>query len=295
VVGPIISKLVSDADVVEGFCSDLLATATVDACAHEGVPVALNPLAHRDQWGTDACSARAYSLADAIAAMLNPDAALYREMGVEPRRIHEVGVPVPAVQPGGGERLRKERGISGPLVLYLGRRQTYKGYGVLLEAARDIEASVAFVGPGPPLPDDSPRNALDIGIVSASDRDAWLDAADILVLPSSGETFGAVIVEAWSVATPVVTSDHPALRTLVEKGEGGIAVPAEPDSIGQAVSSLLEDPELRQQLGRNGQEHWRNNYTVSAVAAKHELMYRTIGAASRSHDAYATEDQDRAR
>ena len=277
IVSPAIGHLIERMDVVEGFCSDLLATATLDAARRQGIPVALTPLAHRGQWGTDPSSARAFARADAVLAMLEPDAALYREMGVDSQRIHEVGVPVKPARPGGGNSLRARLGLAENVVLYLGRRDSYKGVGALLEAAMQIKADVAFVGPGPPLPSDRPSNALDIGPVSDEERDAWLDAADLLVLPSSGETFGGVVAEAWSVETPAVTSDHPALRALVAQGGGGVSVPATPQSIAEAVTLLLEDPQLRRRMGKSGHAYWSSHYTVGSVAARHEAVYRQIG------------------
>jgi glycosyltransferase involved in cell wall biosynthesis len=269
----VISRLLEGVDVIEGFCSDLLATATVAAGRRRNVPVVLTPLAHRNQWADDVSSARAYARADAILAMLQPDAELYRELGVNPERIHEVGVPVRQVQAGCGHRLREERQLEGPLVLFLGRRDPYKGVDVLLAASAQIKGKVAIVGPGRSLPVNRPVNVLDVGPVSHEERDAWIDAANVLVLPSRGETFGSVVVEAWSAETPVVTSDHPALRTLVERGGGGLAVPARPDSLATAIRSLLEDPILCRRLGRSGYECWRSHYTTDVVTGRHEAVF----------------------
>jgi len=51
------------------------------------------------------------------------------------------------------------------------------------------------------------KHVLDAGRVSEGDKYDWLAAADLLCLPSLGETFGVVILEAWSVGTPAVVSD----------------------------------------------------------------------------------------
>jgi glycosyltransferase involved in cell wall biosynthesis len=276
VLGPTISDLIDGVDVVEGFCSDLLAAATQRAARLKRIPLVLTPVAHRGEWGTDPSSARCYRTADAVLAMLDIDAELYREMGVATDRIHTVGVPVPSVQRGGGDALRKSRGIEGPLVVYMGRREVYKGVDVLLDAARGVEGTIALVGPGASLPADRPPNVLDIGPVETGERDAWLDAADLLVLPSSSETFGAVIAEAWSAETPVVTSRNPALRSLVESGRGGLSVSAEPHALSMAINSLLADSKQRAELGRAGHEYWKEHFTADAVAARREVLYEGL-------------------
>jgi alpha-1,3-rhamnosyl/mannosyltransferase len=61
------------------------------------------------------------------------------------------------------------------------------------------------------------------GWVADADRDALVTIADALVFPSGYEGFGAPVLEAMALGTPVVCSDHPALREVV--GEAGVVLP----------------------------------------------------------------------
>ena len=61
------------------------------------------------------------------------------------------------------------------------------------------------------------------GRVSPADRDGLIAAADAMVFPSQYEGFGAPVVEAMTLGTPVITSDHAALPEVV--GEAGLVRP----------------------------------------------------------------------
>ena len=113
-------------------------------------------------------------------------------------------------------------------------RRAYKGFDRLLAAAPALarqmpDATLAFVGPGAPIDtDDQPLRVIDAGRVSDEERGAWLRAADVLVLPSDGEIFPVSILEAFSVGTPVVTSDLETLTELVTTSGGGWTAPRDP-------------------------------------------------------------------
>ena len=119
-------------------------------------------------------------------------------------------------------------------------------------------------------------NVLDVGPVSGSQRDAWLDAADILCVPSAAESFGLVVSEAWSTATPVVTSDIPVLRERVTESGGGVVTSREPPALADAIHMLLADTRLRLEMGQAGYEHWRQTCSLESVAAWHQAAYARL-------------------
>jgi glycosyltransferase involved in cell wall biosynthesis len=151
---------------------------------------------------------------------------------------------------------------------------------VLLEAVPSVwerhpEAHFAFVGPGEPL---SRRDArlLDVGRVSDVDRARWLARADLLCLPSSSESFGMVVGEAWSHGTPVVVSDIAVLKELVEDSGGGVAVRRAPDAIAGAICSLLDDATRMVALGRAGYDYWLGWLAPAAVTERHLRVYERL-------------------
>jgi glycosyltransferase involved in cell wall biosynthesis len=114
---------------------------------------------------------------------------------------------------------------------------------------------------------------IDAGSVGEDARAAWLDAADLVCLPSAFEIFPNTVLEAWSAGTPVLLSDIPPLRELVEQSGGGEVVARDPDALAGAIARLLDDPARLERMGAAGRARWASAYTPAAVAARHEQVY----------------------
>ena len=282
VVSPTIADAGKGAQVVHMWGSDLVAAAAVRAARRLDVPSVITPFAHRGQWGDGPADAFAYRDADRVIGLLDVDAAVYGGLGVSDERLAVCGVCSPGVRPGGGAELRERFGIAGPLVLFLGVRRPYKGFDLIsasapLVAQRRSDVTFAFVGPGPPLvQENSASRLLDIGAVDDEEKAAWLDAADLLCLPSRGEIFPVSILEAWSVGTPVLVSDLPTLRELVGKTGGGEAVALDSGLLAAKIVELVEHPERLRELGEAGRRFWSKSCTVEAVAKWHEHLYGSL-------------------
>ena len=82
-----------------------------------------------------------------------------------------------------------------------------------------------------------------------------------------------VILEAWSVAAPVVAIDTPASRSIVANGRDGFLVPPEPASFAEAVISTLGDPDLAKRMGLAGQAKVRQTYTWDRSAETLQSLY----------------------
>lgn len=270
-----------DAELIHRFGGNRMALATVRAAKRLGRPVVVTPLAHPGQWDDDETSARAYREADLVVATSAADAATYAGLGVAANRLEICPLPSHAPIRGGGARLRQSGMLSGPLILFLGARRSNKGIDSLLGAASILAmqipaAQVAFVGPGPPLLAPVPANVLDVGEVNGEGRDAWLDVADVVCLPSSNEAWGLAVSEAWSVGIPVVTSNIPILRQRVSEAGGGIAVSPNPHELAAALMRLLRDDALRTEMGRAGRDYYARHLSPAAFAAWHDDAYRCL-------------------
>lgn len=277
---PALDPLLADADVVHVLGGDFFSAAVVDWCRRSGVPVLVSPFAHPGHWGDDGASVRSYRRADRVVATLEADADSLRGMGVEEDRLEICGVPCPGPAPASPQLTSGQVPDGRPVVLFLGERRPLKGVDLFLDAARlaweqQPELYFALVGPGPPPPLRD-RRVLDVGAVTDEQRSAWLDRADILVLPSKSESFGMVVVEAWSARTPVVVADLPALRELVTGCEGGLVVPRDPSSLAEGILTLTSDPARRRAMGERGYELWRSRYTPDEVARRHLTLYAEV-------------------
>lgn len=286
VVGPLLATYARRSDVLHMWTTGFLGAAAIRAARLEGVPAVMTPFIHPGQWGEDLASRRLLRRADGVIALLEMERDLYSELGIRAERTHTCGVCAPPVPTGGGAELRSRHAIDGPLVLFLGVRRAYKGHDLLLSAADQVAARLpgatfAFVGPGPPLEADGvTARVLDVGSVSDAERGDWLDAADLLCLPSQHEIFPVSVLEAWSAHTPVLVSDLPTLIELMERSGGGRTVPRDRDELASVLVDLLEQPRELRRLADAGHGFWRGGHTPSAIAGCHERVYRAVLAAA---------------
>lgn len=99
-----------------------------------------------------------------------------------------------------------------------------------------------------------------------------LNESDIFVLPSYGETFGIVLLEAMSHDLPVVCVDEGAAPEIVDDA-GIVAEARNPQSIADAVGSLVADTELYERYQRCGRERLED-FDWATAAKKYEEIYR---------------------
>ncbi|HPY90592.1 MAG TPA: glycosyltransferase family 4 protein, partial [Lentisphaeria bacterium] len=93
-------------------------------------------------------------------------------------------------------------------------------------------------------------------------------AADLFVLPSRYETFGIVILEAWSAGKPVIAGRVGGIADYGIDGQNLLFADVEsPESIAENIQKIASDPELAADLARQGQEYARQNSWEKIAAA----------------------------
>lgn len=92
--------------------------------------------------------------------------------------------------------------------------------------------------------------------------------AAAVVLPAVGpESFGMPVIEAGAAGRPVVVSDVGGLPEVVDDETTGLVVPRDdPHALAKALERLLDDPELRQRMGRRGRDRVVEHFTWDVVA-----------------------------
>jgi glycosyltransferase involved in cell wall biosynthesis len=156
-----------------------------------------------------------------------------------------------------------------PTVAYAGRLVPEKGVDVLLHAFRHVVeeipgAHLLILGDGPER-EALERRAADLGLeahvkflghVAPAEAEEGLASAWVQAVPSRWrEPFGNVAAEAMMRGTAVVASASGGLAEFVQNGETGLLVrPGDPTSLSQALTRLLGDRELAEQMGQRGRE-----------------------------------------
>jgi len=180
------------------------------------------------------------------------------------------------------------------VMLFLGRQVEYKGLGMALEAfivLRKCYPHTYFLVVGPETDysrqlftrhDDRP-GVINLGTVSDDVRMDALNACDCLVLPSAGEAFGIVFLEAWIVGKPVIGPRTAAISTVIRDGQDGWLVPLDdPLTIVTALKRWIDTPALARQMGESGRQRVLQRYTRARVADVIEGVYlRTLRARQR--------------
>ncbi|MGD0708292.1 MAG: glycosyltransferase [Anaerolineaceae bacterium] len=105
----------------------------------------------------------------------------------------------------------------------------------------------------------------------------YYSAAQVVVVPSHYESFGMVALEAMACGTPVVASQVGGLAFLVQDGVTGYVVPnGDPQTLADHLAQLLEQSELRAQLGRQAeayaQDYEWDKITSRILGVYHQLL-----------------------
>jgi glycosyltransferase involved in cell wall biosynthesis len=111
-----------------------------------------------------------------------------------------------------------------------------------------------------------------LGFVSPVSR-AFEDAA-IAVVPSLGEGFGMVALEAMERARPVIASAVGGLPEIVAEGETGLVVPAsDADALAEAIVALASDLPRAEAMGAAGRERALREFTPERCVERTEELY----------------------
>jgi UDP-glucose:(heptosyl)LPS alpha-1,3-glucosyltransferase len=103
------------------------------------------------------------------------------------------------------------------------------------------------------------------------------ELADAFVLPSSYETFSLVTFEAAANGLPILVTPVNGVRELINDGQNGFLITAEPRVIAERLSRLAADPALRRRLGQAARSSALQFGSEKMVAKHHELYTRLAG------------------
>ena len=177
----------------------------------------------------------------------------------------------------------------GRVVLTVGRwsaAERYKGADELIRAVAQLNKSaldlhLVAVGSG----DDLPRLRNLTADLHVIDRVHFLENlsrpqiaacyshADIFALPSTGEGFGLVFIEAMAFAKPIIGAASGGTTDVIEDAVNGLLVsPHDADGLERALNRLLGDDALCAALGRHGAEILRQKYRFEVFQAELERI-----------------------
>jgi glycosyltransferase involved in cell wall biosynthesis len=104
----------------------------------------------------------------------------------------------------------------------------------------------------------------------------FLQSLDVFSVPSlCRESKGLPVLEAWANRVPVVQPWHSIYAELVNATQGGLLVPPnDPQALAGGIAQLLDNRDLRQELGRRGREGVERLFTADRMAEATLSIYR---------------------
>lgn len=169
-------------------------------------------------------------------------------------------------------------------LLFVGRVDPIKGLDLLIESLRLIENKVMLNIVGGPSKGEenfedvkSYAQDLDVNFVGqiAHERlSEYYQNAGIVVIPSYYESFGLVGLEAMASARPVIGFHDTGLAETVGS-DAGLLVERNEKRLAQAIVRLIENQELRHQMGMNGRKKAKT-FDWSHIVAKYIKTYEEI-------------------
>jgi glycosyltransferase involved in cell wall biosynthesis len=273
-------------DVVHCLLADYLGFAALEAAKKLGIPCVCTPNVHRGQSGENSVSIQTYPRFEAVGALTEGDRQKLISMGVPAEKLHILGVvPILPATVSPDEFRQQHNLVDVPVILFVGRRSAYKGVQARLSATHQVwqtipNAHFVFVSPGTPESLEWFENAdsrIDyLGKISQQEKGDAIAACDIFCMPSLFESLPTVYLEAGIYSKPVIRGKAQGVPELIEGNNARFAVEQTPEEIGAAITKLLEDPIVSQNLGENGKALVNQNYSLSVVVSKSESLYQKV-------------------
>lgn len=178
-----------------------------------------------------------------------------------------------------------------PMIVLVSRMLWSKGVGEFVEAARRLKslgykARCVIVGD---VDETNPayisRKQIEMwreeGAVEftgwVDDVISYYEKAHIVCLPSYREGVPRSLIEAAACGRPIVTTNAPGCREIVRDGVNGYLVPiGDALSLADALQKLIEDPELRRNMGARSREIAESEFSIEKVIAETLDVYREL-------------------
>jgi glycosyltransferase involved in cell wall biosynthesis len=178
------------------------------------------------------------------------------------------------------EAVRKELGVGDEtIILFAGRICTPKGIKELVKAfeiVKEQHSNARLVLAGP-LHEERLRSLVEkywVGFQNPQELQKWYAAADIFCLPTFGEAFGIVLLEALYHAIPVITTDIPGIREWFPHEHAIFIPPKDVVSLENAIVELM-DENKRKRMIRNSRQIVLDNYTWEKVCQRYIDLYHS--------------------
>jgi len=249
-----------------GEASPLIGFAAASAARYWKIPFVVQPTCHPHHVGDSPLDLRLFAKADRLLAHTEYEANYLRQKSFC-CPIDVVGNGIEDRADGNAERFRSRFGVTGPLVLFIGRKDRQKGYFLLLDAFKILRCErpdtiLVCMGPTDSTAQRQEIEGLiDLDFTSEELKHDALAACTCLCVPSEAESFGLVYMEAGRYCKPPMGRKVPVLEELLGDGVAAVlvGVPDEarnkavlsPEALASALLRLISDFQECRRIGEN--------------------------------------------
>ncbi len=177
------------------------------------------------------------------------------------------------------------------LVVHVGNIRPLKGHTTLVAAAASLDAirkdiQIVSIG-GEKTEGDLAAICAMAAELGVSDRIrflgrredalAFIAASDVYVNPADVEGLPVTILEALSLARPVVATSVGGVPSIVRNGETGILVPpGDPDAIAKAIAWMVDNQDAAAEYGSNGRALIEQRHSIEHMVRETEAVYDRV-------------------
>jgi len=123
----------------------------------------------------------------------------------------------------------------------------------------------------------APGRVFFLGALEAGALAEAYAASDMLLWPAINEAFGIALLEAQAAGLPVVAGKQRGVPDIVAQGVTGLLPEAaNAKAFAQAVTRLLDEPVLREQLGAAAARRVREQYDIPVAAERLDATLKTV-------------------
>lgn len=177
---------------------------------------------------------------------------------------------------------------SSEVVINVGRQEYQKGQRYLIDAAALLaplrpRLVVLIVGREGNATRELTASVQDRGLHDVvrflghrDDVGDLLASSDVFAFPSLFEGLGGAVIEAEALGLPIVASDLPVLREVVDDGRNGLLVPAQdPAALAAGIQQILDD-DKRESFGLRSVEIFDERYRLDLIETRMERFYNEL-------------------
>ncbi len=167
-------------------------------------------------------------------------------------------------------------------ICFVGRLSPEKNLMSLLEALGGQPYTLDIIGAGPQL-DQLKQKAARVG-AKANFLGSYpnhqlpeiLNRHELFILPSLWENMPKTLLEAMACGLPVIGASVSGIKEVIKDGDNGVLCGTDPQSIRQAVVSLMENEALKTQLGKNARKTIEESFSLTALKDKELDLYARL-------------------